>query len=194
MAGVRIDDCGVFTGDSPSVETKVYGIEHQFEVQIVRERVGRVGTFNTNNGITTYVDHVGRYSVAPSSTVLMEALSEAGYKQESGYVYCSNGDMPADASRIKQLVVAGEVARSIEVLSRLEKVLGINKSNDVADLIKRCDDVNTPEGRRVNEETKMRQQQLQRYRLAMQRDMMQREGALPPQAEGTPVDHNDIDQ
>ncbi|HRC28218.1 MAG TPA: hypothetical protein PKV96_02410 [Candidatus Saccharimonas sp.] len=183
IAGVRIDDCGVFRGEIPDPDTITYGIEHSFNSSVERERVGKVGTFNTNNGTITYVDHLGRYYVAPSSTRLLDALISAGYAQDGNlHVYCSNGDMPADPKRIKQIFVAQEVARAIEVLGQLEQ-LGIDKSGDVAGLVERCNDIATPEGERVAGNTKLRQQQLRQFQQAMTRHGMRQEGALPPEVQ-----------
>ena len=182
IAGVRIDDCGVFRGENPDIDTITYGIEHSFNSSVARERVGKVGTFNTNNGTITYVDHLGRYFVAPSSTRLLDALSSAGYAHDGGlHVYCSNGDMPADPKRIKQIFVSQEVARAIEVLGQLEQLLGIDKSGDVAGLVERCNDIATPEGARVADKTRLRQQELRQFQQAMIKHGMRQEGALPPE-------------
>jgi|GEM_PF-1626184 len=70
----------------PSLET---------DLSIFEKRLAEIGTYNTNNGIVSAVNHEGKVIVAPVTNARMIALKEAGYKQNSALgVPLSNGEYP----------------------------------------------------------------------------------------------------
>ena len=198
LRGVRIDDIGVADGQSAQdVDTAIYGVKNKFRQSRARRDVAKeVGTFNSNNGVVEYIDHLGHQYVAPQSVHLLDALHTAGYSQGDMWVNCSNGAFPADIERTRALIQAQEVARQLDVLKKLQE-MGIDKMDEVGDIIGELSDPTSEASRRVEEQVGWADQYIaaartayeeqrkkmsadkREYRQGELREKMIAEGALP---------------
>lgn len=198
LRGVRIDDIGVADGQSAQdVDTAIYGVKNKFRQSRAQRDVAKeVGTFNSNNGVVEYIDHLGHQYVAPQSVHLLDALHTAGYSQGDMWVNCSNGAFPADIERTRALVQAQEVARQLDVLKKLQE-MGIDKMDEVGDIIGELSDPTSEASRRVEEQVGWADQYIaaartayeeqrkkmsadkREYRQGELRKKMTAEGALP---------------
>ena len=198
LKGVRIDDIGVADRESANdVDTMIYGVVHKFrQGRQRRDMPKEVGTFNSNNGVVEYIDHLGHQYVAPGSVHLFDALREAGYGQGDLWVNCSNGAYPADTERARAVIQAQEVARQLDVLKKLQ-AMGIDKMDEVGDIIGELSDPTSEASRRVEEQVGWADQYIaaartayeeqrkkmsadkRNYRQDTMREAMIAEGALP---------------
>lgn len=109
----------------------------------------RIGVFDVNNGVLAYRDECGMDYVAPASQVLIEALKNAGYHQDSMHVACSNGEFPANESLARQLEKAKLVARTVDFAALLHTKFGVDRRGEIDALLSSLDDPRSTLGRQL---------------------------------------------
>ncbi len=68
------------------------------------ERTEAIGTYDSNNGVVTFVDENGDRYIAAQTDERMRVLQKAGYKHKGQYVPCSNGELPTDPELKKKFI------------------------------------------------------------------------------------------
>lgn len=184
LAGVRIDDVGFISPIGSS-----QGPDHMTPAEQVGRRMAQtipsevVGTYNTNNGMLSYVDHLGRYYVAPSTEVLLDALNNAGYEHNGNmWVDGSNGEMPADEKRLEELLKARSLGRAVGSINALMG-MGIDKTGEIPGILAGLSDNTTTEGSRIAEEVEYYIGLMDEGRNARERTRPKLTDYVPPMAE-----------
>ncbi len=113
--GIKPVDTSGFLGVDglPIVKTEYYGkeivvfkgvepINDDIANEAAAERIGKIGTFDTNNGILTFINEQGRKFVAPYTPERAQMLLDAGYTEGGIPVPFSNEDRPATRAELMQ--------------------------------------------------------------------------------------------
>ena len=72
--------------------------------EVVIDRYNCVGTYDSNNGVTTFVDEGGNKYAAPYSDERVRVLENAGYHRKGQSVPFSNGELPIDPALRKRFL------------------------------------------------------------------------------------------